>query len=216
LTDTIPLPGTTDKARKGEGNGDDQAMETLHPQLEGIEKASPLTSHLASVAQVPVCWGSVVSARHWGVPESWLGKRVVVRIERTKLSAGWIDDVCLEQHGSLTVDHVYALPETFSPGKAVLLRGNRIVKSRMAAVLISPEFWWIEAGTSSDLVIKDNFIEGCLRTPIQIHAHGGDGRPLPSGAPRNTSRLQCCWTVGLGFTLSLRAREYALPHPFLQ
>lgn len=44
--------------------------------------------------------------------------------------------------------------------------GNRIVKSRMAAVLVSPEFWWMEAGTSSDLVIKDNFIEGCLQTRL--------------------------------------------------
>ncbi len=78
--------------------------------------------------------------------------------------------------------------------------GNRIVKSRMAAVLISPEFWWLEAGTSSDLVIRDNFIEGCLQTPIQILAPGGDGRPLPSGAHRNISVLKnrmadCPWPL---------------------
>ena len=78
--------------------------------------------------------------------------------------------------------------------------GNRIVKSRMAAVLISPEFYWMEAGSSSDVVVKDNFIEGCLQTPIQILAHGGNGRPLPSGAHRNISILgnrmvDCAWPL---------------------
>ena len=78
--------------------------------------------------------------------------------------------------------------------------GNRIVKSRMAAVMISPEFWWMEAGTSSDLVIKDNIIEGCLQTPIQILAHGGNGHPLPAGAHRNISItanrfVDCAWPL---------------------
>ena len=65
--------------------------------------------------------------------------------------------------------------------------GNRIVNSRMAAVLVSPEFWWMEAGMSSDLVIKDNLIKGCLQTPIQVHARGGNREFLPAGALRNIS-----------------------------
>jgi hypothetical protein len=64
---------------------------------------------------------------------------------------------------------------------------NRIVNSRMAAVLVSPEFWWMEAASSSDVVVKDNIIEGCLQSPIQILAPGGNGRALPSGAHRNVS-----------------------------
>jgi hypothetical protein len=67
--------------------------------------------------------------------------------------------------------------------------GNRITNSRMAAVLVSPEFWWMEAGMSSDLVIKDNLIKGCLQTPIQIHARGGSRGILPAGALRNISIL---------------------------
>jgi len=67
--------------------------------------------------------------------------------------------------------------------------GNRITNSRMAAVLISPEFWWMEAGMSSDVVVKDNFIKGCLQTPIQIHARGGNRQILPAGALRNISIL---------------------------
>lgn len=67
--------------------------------------------------------------------------------------------------------------------------GNRITNSRMAAVLVSPEFWWMEAGMSSDVVIKDNIIKGCLQTPIQVHARGGKRQILPAGALRNISIL---------------------------
>ena len=67
--------------------------------------------------------------------------------------------------------------------------GNRITNSRMAAVLISPEFWWMEAGMSSDVVVRDNFIKGCLQTPIQVHARGGNRQILPAGALRNISIL---------------------------
>jgi hypothetical protein len=69
------------------------------------------------------------------------------------------------------------------------ISGNRITNSRMAAVLVSPEFWWMEAGMSSDLLIKDNLIKGCLQTPIQIHARGGNRKILPAGALRNISIL---------------------------
>jgi hypothetical protein len=65
--------------------------------------------------------------------------------------------------------------------------GNRIINSRMAAVLVTPEFWWMEAGISSDLMVKDNVIKGCLQTPIQVLARGGDRRFLPAGAHRNIS-----------------------------
>lgn len=67
--------------------------------------------------------------------------------------------------------------------------GNRITHSRMAAVLVSPEFWWMEAGMSSDVVIEDNIITGCLETPIRIIAKGGNGSLLPAGALRNISIL---------------------------
>jgi hypothetical protein len=78
--------------------------------------------------------------------------------------------------------------------------GNRITNSRMAAVLISPEFWWMEAGMSSDVVVRDNLIKGCLQTPIQIHARGGNRQLLPVGALRNISILNnrienCEWPL---------------------
>jgi hypothetical protein len=77
---------------------------------------------------------------------------------------------------------------------------NSITNTRMAAVLISPEFWWMEGGMSSDVVVKDNGIKGCRETPIQIHARGGDRRILPAGALRDISVLNnrfddCAWPL---------------------
>ena len=62
--------------------------------------------------------------------------------------------------------------------------GNRITNGWMAAVLIAPEFWWFEAASSSDVVIKNNTITGCKRPAIEIIAPGGNGKPLPAGAHR--------------------------------
>jgi Right handed beta helix region len=63
--------------------------------------------------------------------------------------------------------------------------GNKITHSRMAAVLVSPEFWWFEAASSSEVRIENNTITGCLATGIEIAAPGGDGKPLASGAHQN-------------------------------
>jgi hypothetical protein len=78
--------------------------------------------------------------------------------------------------------------------------GNRITKSRMAAVLVAPEFHWMEAGCSSDVVVKQNIFEGIGQTPIRILAAGGNGEPLPAGAHRNLSILgnrfaDCPWPL---------------------
>lgn len=77
---------------------------------------------------------------------------------------------------------------------------NRITKSRMSAVLISPEFEWLEAGCSSDVIVKGNVIHGCGQTPIRILADGGNGKPLPAGAHCNISVLNnrfedCPWPL---------------------
>lgn len=78
--------------------------------------------------------------------------------------------------------------------------GNRVHRSRMAAVLIAPEFEWMEAGCSSDVVVKDNKFEGIGQTPIRILAAGGNGKPLSAGAHRNISVLNnrfedCPWPL---------------------
>jgi hypothetical protein len=78
--------------------------------------------------------------------------------------------------------------------------GNRITKSRMAAVLISPEFEWMEAGCSSDVVVKENVFHAIGQTPLRILADGGNGKPLPAGAHRTISVLNnrfedCPWPL---------------------
>jgi hypothetical protein len=69
------------------------------------------------------------------------------------------------------------------------ISGNRITNSRMHAILVSPEFWWMEAGMSSNLIIQNNHIKDCLETPIEIHALGGNRQILPAGALHNISIL---------------------------
>ncbi|MFM7182513.1 MAG: hypothetical protein ACKO2G_13755 [Verrucomicrobiales bacterium] len=78
--------------------------------------------------------------------------------------------------------------------------GNRLTNTRMASVLISPEFWWMEGGMSSNVVVKDNLIKGALQTPVQIHARGGNRRILPAGALKDISVLNnrfvdCVWPL---------------------
>ena len=97
--------------------------------------------------------------------------------------------------------------------------GNRITKSRMAAVLISPEFQWMEAACSSDVVVKDNIIKGIPMTPIRVEAPGANRRPLAAGAHRNISILNnrienCPWplievtsTTGLKIDGNVWAKE---------
>ncbi|MCP5532114.1 MAG: right-handed parallel beta-helix repeat-containing protein [Akkermansiaceae bacterium] len=78
--------------------------------------------------------------------------------------------------------------------------GNRIINSRMAAIQISPEFWWMEAGISSDIAIRDNTFKDCPQTSVRVLALGGDHRPLPSGTHRNIAIVgnrfeNCAWPL---------------------
>jgi hypothetical protein len=65
--------------------------------------------------------------------------------------------------------------------------GNKITHGWMAAVLVSPEYWWSESASSSDVVVAGNVIDGCRRAAIEIVAPGGNDQPLAAGAHRNLS-----------------------------
>jgi hypothetical protein len=65
------------------------------------------------------------------------------------------------------------------------ITGNRMEGCRMSAILVSPEYWWLEAGTSSDLKIIGNTITNCGGVPIRIEATGGNGDIAPAGAHRD-------------------------------
>ena len=62
---------------------------------------------------------------------------------------------------------------------------NTITHGWMAGVLVSPEFWWFEGGSASDVLIRGNQIIGCRQPAIQVLAPGGNGQPLASGAHRD-------------------------------
>lgn len=63
--------------------------------------------------------------------------------------------------------------------------GNKITSSRMAAILVAPEWWWLESGSSSDLEISGNTIKDCGDTGIKVIAKAGNGSTAPAGAHRN-------------------------------
>jgi parallel beta-helix repeat protein len=63
--------------------------------------------------------------------------------------------------------------------------GNRMEGCEMSAILVAPEYWWLEAGSSSDLKITGNTITACKGIPICVDATAGNGEIGPAGAHRN-------------------------------
>lgn len=43
-----------------------------------------------------------------------------------------------------------------------IIEGNEIVHSAMSAIALAPEFYWMEAGCSSNVIIKNNVIRNCM------------------------------------------------------
>ena len=128
LTDTIPLPGTTDEARKGPGVLSGTTVESIHPQMLDAKRSSVLTSHLSR--RFPYA-GAAWYQRDIEVPKAWQGRRTILSLERTKLSTIWIDDVCLGQQDSLVAEHIYKLPEHLAAGRhrLTLRIDNRLEKT---------------------------------------------------------------------------------------
>jgi hypothetical protein len=62
------------------------------------------------------------------------------------------------------------------------VRDNHMEGCRMHGILVAPEYWWLEAGSSSDLQIAGNTITDCQGVGIWIQAQAGDGRVAPPGA----------------------------------
>jgi parallel beta-helix repeat protein len=81
------------------------------------------------------------------------------------------------------------------------VNGNRIEGSRMSAILISPEYWWLEAGSSSDVSIIGNTIRNCGGIPICIEATGGNSDIAPAGAHHNITisknTVEDCFMPGI-------------------
>jgi hypothetical protein len=63
--------------------------------------------------------------------------------------------------------------------------GNHLEGCKMAAILVTPEWRWLEAGSSSDVAITGNTIRDCGGVAICVDAEDGDGSVAPAGAHRN-------------------------------
>jgi hypothetical protein len=62
------------------------------------------------------------------------------------------------------------------------IRGNRMEGCWMEAIRLSPEWWWLEAGSGDDVTIAGNTIVNCRKTGISVDARGGSGKVAPAGA----------------------------------
>jgi hypothetical protein len=59
---------------------------------------------------------------------------------------------------------------------------NRLVGCVGEAIKVAPEFWWLEAGSSSDVRITGNVIQQCDGMGIAVYALAGAGGLAPAGA----------------------------------
>jgi hypothetical protein len=66
-----------------------------------------------------------------------------------------------------------------------IISGNRLTGCMEEAIKVSPEYWWMEAGCSDNLLIENNEIKACSGKGLAVYAHGGTGIPAPAGAHNN-------------------------------
>lgn len=87
---------------------------------------------------------------------------------------------------------------TFGPNRSrgILIKGSNggIIGNTCRGnwgngIQISPEWWWLEAGSSDDLMITDNKISDCRDTSINIVAHAGSGTTSPAGGHNRINLL---------------------------
>ncbi len=62
------------------------------------------------------------------------------------------------------------------------IENNRLVGNWGQAIKLAPEYFWLEAGSSSDITIANNTVTGCHDTAIAVYAHGGSSDVAPVGA----------------------------------
>lgn len=62
---------------------------------------------------------------------------------------------------------------------------NRVVGTVMTGILVSPEFWWLEAGFADRLLIEHNVVRDGGGPGIAVVSLGGDGSLSPAGAFRD-------------------------------
>jgi hypothetical protein len=81
---------------------------------------------------------------------------------------------------------------SFNRSRGILIKasdgqviGNTCTGNWGPAILVSPEYYWLEAGSSNNVQISDNTIRDCRTTAIRVTAAGGNGEIAPAGAHNN-------------------------------
>lgn len=93
--DSVQLPGTTDGNAKGE-RVDEQCEDRLSRVWRWI--------------------GPAWYRRKVTIPESWRGKHIVLRLERTKNTQVWVDRTRIGGEDSLSAPHVFDASDALTPG----------------------------------------------------------------------------------------------------
>ena len=99
---------------------------------------------------------------------------------------------------------------------------NRLVDNHGEAIMVAPTYWWLEAGSSSNLTIEDNVISGCLDAAIAVYSNGGDRSVSPAGAFNNVrivgNSVRASVNPGIAVTsakeLTLDGNDVTSPLPF--
>lgn len=80
----------------------------------------------------------------------------------------------------------------FNRSRGILIKASKgtitgctLQGSWEVGILVSPEWWWLESGSSNDLVITGNRISDCPTPGIVVQATGGNGKVAPAGAHQN-------------------------------
>ena len=81
---------------------------------------------------------------------------------------------------------------SFNRSRGILIKAsegqvvdNILIENWMHAILVAPEYWWLEAGSSSGVSIRGNVIRNCRAIAITVQARGGTGEIAPAGAHRD-------------------------------
>ena len=70
-------------------------------------------------------------------------------------------------------------------GSDGVIEGNTMTGNVMAAIMVAPEWWWLESGSSNNVRIINNTIRDCGDVAIAVYAFGGHPPVAPAGAHNN-------------------------------
>ena len=80
----------------------------------------------------------------------------------------------------------------FNRSRGILIKASngRVVNNTLQgcwgeAIKVAPEYWWLEAGSSNNLLIAGNRISDCMGDGIAVYAEAGAGGSAPAGAHNN-------------------------------